>query len=1582
MAGELLNPDQMGELIDGDASETTEGGITPDNIASVISGADIKGSVRTDELATQLSLIKGQGSDIEAINLARANVSASEDLGRASEELFQQLELGLREAGKGFTELTPDAYGAAVGQLVEGQEQINNMRISPLSAELAVIERATNIPLSVAVKKRLASNLAFRNEMSKMMDDQGKLDFITDIGGMFIPLRQLSDYEDTKEAVGNHPQLRDVIDGDSIQGMISSWQQLSTERQDELRPALVESVLTATGVDYSAGLGISAFKTDKNVLNAVGILLRFLQPEGGRRAEIQTKVLAGLDLLAFGAPVALDLLRVGKSAAIGTAMANLNKLTPSTRKAMEGIMLKASQHARLKNNPIKLIGDAGDKKTAASMNIVAVKDEEVAKAYGMTQQQAYNNTMPMNATSMNPEYIRGLSAESAEIMNDFIRGQQGFVRSMTTESEMLRIGALNASDRRIVIRNFNNEMALKAEDLLLEGIMMTEQKIVPNSINSMGYSFEYTLTNTKQLFIPEGSTDGVPVVTQHTEFRSWRINEQTGNFEETVSDLASASSSSLPGQSPSAWSVTKPGEAMDFNDAIKQSIALADLEMAAKATLNINWLEANKGISGLKDLKARQRIESVEIAGDEWVNAGTQQRGKVFTVEELAAGVPTAEGTVRLTKTNEIEAYYKRRMYGDSIWAMQNFVVRRELELGGFNRSVVLFQQRLAVKPFNTLDEALASAAIRPGFNVFINKNNVTAPLNRELLEQAYDEGQVLVRSRNDWNTTGAGDLARGGEVVEYMLIERNLLRELPSQVLNYKQGYVTKINEGVEFVVKFKRPVTKAGVQGHTVDHALRAFSSKKHADQFVANQVARVLAKHPERDADDVARMFEVADGSKMAQMERMENALSGSGGLFTGTRSADDLLMGLEGVAIPRTSPSEVMGRYIDHMGAALTRNEWRIGQEQQWLNTVKNVLPDVRIQGFGGTALPNTPEGAALGRLRDQIQVANRMPSRTESMMEGMIQRYHDWALDIARGTELGIGKQNIKHALWLKHRNPISALLTANMHVMLGALSPAQLYVQASAAVVGLSLAKIGDVPGIMGQMITFGMMDNIKDATALGKVWKMLIKDGQVQTADIPMYDAWRRSGLLESVRGNADLNYMSSTGLGITQDMIRKSGFVSLYIYRMGELANRRMSFISAYKRWLADNPNKAIGDDELFEIIKESNKTMLELNGANKAWWQRGQDGTAVQRITAMAGQFQQVLAKTVELALKGEKRGGFSAAQKWRIAAGQGLMFGGAGIPILNMIMPGYFDAIGIEPDASTANLVNQGLVGLVVKEMFGADVDIANRAALFSSTLETITDIMTSKDPLWAKLLAVSSSTIQRTFEAGKGVQKVLQSQALLTTAELEPLLLHNRAGETEMEVPTMLQTASDIARILGAIPSSGRNLLKARMMHNSNRILDRRANVTIEDDFSWNDEIGVALGFRLTRETSLQMTRMGNREIEEEVQAAAQVIIRAHHEYVFLHEFKDEYAQVVKNIQQLVHESLDSPYKINRVSDIVANKIFADPKTTEERELKKFYERQADKVTSGVISDTSVGFGNVLSKQAIVQPLAVTDKDNK
>jgi hypothetical protein len=1587
MTEPILNPDTIGSVLDQDtdtlATEVGEGvgALTPENFTSILAGKESTGTFRKTDLASQVAMALGRGTDSEAIALAEAEPLPDNALAQAAENVFLELESTLLNAEKGFEEIAPEHMQSTLHQIVDAQKSINDMRSSPVSTELAVIQAATTIPLSEALREQLAFNFGVRNEIHRLLDEQGKLDFVSDIGGNFIPLRQWMDFDDVKDNIKEHADLKDAIDGESIVSMVGSWQALPVARKEALFPALTEAVLAATGVDYSFGLGIEALKTDKNVLNAAGILLRFLQPEGGERAKLETQVLSAIDIVGLGgADVISAGLRATKS---GTAIAKLNDIPIDVRKTMESIFGNAREYAAKKHNSIKLVADSGDVKEAARLNVAAVTDEKAAKTFNVPREDAFTNSLPIWQGSGRPEYIKGISPEVNKVMNGHMTKSSGFVRSMTTESELMRLGVLTAPERKLVIKNFYDEMDLKAEDLLQEGIHLTDMRVIKQ--DEFGFTFEYKLRNEAEQYIKAGETDGEVLTHTVTDTRSWRINQVTGDFEETTKDLARPSSSSIPFQSPAARSVTKPGEAQDFNDTVKRGIQATDLATSTKSQLNDRLREATTDSRGkFLSRKAYDRLSAIEIAGDEYVNKGSQVRGRVFTEQELIAGIQTSQGTIRLRNPEEIGVYYKRRAFADEMWAIQNFISRRELELQGAKFLRLKGDDVFGI-PMDTVGAAKASTKDKAGYRAWISNEDNLVDLSDEMIDAQYDKGFVLVRLKQDWNTSGAGSLAKGGEFVEYAFVPTEKLKELPLQVIHYKYGYVTKVNEGIEFVVQQVTPIKKAGQPSASKKQALRAFASKKDAEKFMASQAATLVAKNPGISMEQAKALFQIEDASLMSQFDRMDNNLSGSGGLITGHRSQDELLMGLEGVPIERMSPSEAYSRAIDVLGNGLAVNEWRLGERQRWLNTVRKMDNTIKIEGFDNTKLPNTPIGKALESEREYINTVTRMPTRQESLFEAQAQKVHDWILEGSRG--MGIKKDNIKSALWLKHADPISAILTANMHIFLGALNPAQLYVQASAAVVGLSLSKIAEVPNIIRMTAQIAAMDNIRDNAAFAKAVDLLRIDKQLSPEDVEAFHWWRRAGLYESVRNNADLHYISSTGMGITNDILRKLENFSLLVFRTGELTNRRLSFLAAFDRWRRKNPSKQMTDLILSDdVLREANLTTLELNSGNKAFFQGGAGTSAPQRILSMATQFQQVLAKTVELSLKTQKRGGFSLEQKRRIALGQLVMFGAAGVPIVNMIAPAIIDWVGAEnvPE-ETIESINQGVTGLISQQGFGADVEVASRASLLGGVAETFQDIWTSKDPMWQKMLSVTGISGQRAGQAIVDITNVLQSQSatMAKLYELEPLLLGDRRSSSDMDVPTMLSTAGDIARILATIPSSTRNILKARMMHNAHRILDRRGRVVIDASedggFNFATELAVALGLSTTtREATHYALKRSGRDFEEEAQVAAQVIVKAHYEYVYLHEMNPKYAQALHNIQQLVHESLDNDELLERTRAIVTSRIMNIGTSLEEIELRKFYKRTApERLTEAVILDAEKGINpsNIFNKRAIVQPFS-------
>ena len=1580
--GEGLDSVLDGEALDLEIQQNEEG------LAELLDGGNANGEVRRASQTGDLAAIRGGGTQPDVVAKASAEWDHDSALGLEAERLYAALEADVAEATVTAVRQTPQNSTALVNDMTQGMQDINALRAGPAAVELAVIQRAAKVPLATAAREQAAFNISARNELIRMLDEQNLMDRVLDVAGMFVPARTTLEWEDVKAGVNSDKQLSAFLTGDSIAQMITSYQSLPLERKKAIYPALAEMVFRASGID---GLATGGHKlTEQNMVLGASMLMRFLDPEGGERASHNQKVDLGLEALAFAPAVGkfiknIDVGGFAKGAktspfrptppegpvtdaGLDAISSEVGALPVDTRKAMESVLLSSGEQAVKEHNLVKVLAKAGDKKEAARMNVAAMSDDEVARAIGITSDEAVQNAMPYQTSEWMPQITEGLMPEMGKALNNFYRQASRQVTDVTTESIRTRIGATHRVDRANQIQSFQKEVDRVGEDILSDGYTLSDVKITGE--NTEAFTFEYNIT------------DNTGAQRSISGRRTWLSGRVQGDYSATAEDIMKTSVSSLPGQSPASWSVTKP-DGSDFNDTVKLAIQVEDLTVAIRNDVASLWIDANEAVTGLTGKAQRQQLNALDIEGDEYINPETQEAGKVFLPEELQA-----KG---INDPAIVEAYYKRRLVADAMHAMQNYTVRRELELTGFKRSVIIGQgedaAQLFVKPYDDVQAAKSALREKQDFNIFDPATNKVFSATDTHIDQVYDSGRMIVRSHEDWNTSG-NDLDRSAEHVEYIAVQRTDVMGLPEQVIHYKAGYVPKANEGIEFVVQRNFPVLKRGATASSKQEAMRAFASRQDAEIFRQEQIA----KHADRTGtsfEAAESLYVIADGSAMTQIDRATNSLSGSKGLFRGTRAKDELLMGLDGRPLERMQPEDVIGRWLDHVATNITKNEMRIGKEQEWLNTVRRISPNTEIRGFDGTILPNDEAGAALERLRNQLRKWNTTQSRSETLFEAAAQRTHDWVLNGKRS--LGIEANAVDSILWLKHSDPLAAAKTANMHTLLGTMNPAQVYVQASAMTVALSLAPVASIPGVLKRVANFTMMDNVRDPGALGKLFRKLAPESGYDTPQQfeEVYVAWQRSGLRESVRGNADLNYTSSTGIGMANDTLRKAGNWSLSMYRGGELINRRTSYIVAFNEWRAANPKAVIDDAAESDILRRTNLMMLELNGGNTAWFQGGAGADSAGKVASVATQFMQVMAKTVELAAKGTKRGGFTAREKGRLALGQVAMFGAAGVPIISMVGPALVDWVsdkiqddpnspeGVELRETLANTFNQGFTGLFTREVVGAEVDVANRASLGLGVFTTIEDIFTSEDPVWSRLLGVTGETGKRVLEASEQLSILGQSSNMFRAMQsAEPLLLGTRAYSEELNETDVLATLKDIGVILAGIPSTGRNALKARIMATQNEIYSRRGQVRIRRDFSLETEMMVALGFQPSAESRLRALEGRKFDNKDQMNSAVETMIRMYHRYVYAHNRDPAYGQTVVRAKQVIEESFGNPVMVEDFNSRLESRILNTQETSEDRALNEFFRTTLkDEMSAGYIMDQERAFdpSKALSNSPVIVP---------
>lgn len=1668
-----LDFDEFDNIQQGADPEQTMQGTTEDAFLDGLDALAQSTSPQTGRLANvtagQAAMIAGLGQDPAEVQRVLLGGNAAVSRKEATEAYYRTLHQDVVDyvsSELAASSIDPTGVADTAAQEVQRNAARAN---SPAAPEMAYMEQ-TAPRAAGTVQEELAFQLKAQNTLAELAESQGWMEDALDFAGMVIPFGLTKDTSDAADLLAKDPELA-AMAGPDLEAIAYNFQALDPATKELVFPRIVELVKQATKTSMFGA------ESEGNLTQAIGILQSFLSSAPG-------EVIAGNRAIDVGLS-ALDI-PLGKVAKVA---ATAGKLTTADRVVVGRVLKEATRDAVQRANPINLAKQAGDEEAAVQHAKAAMVDEDVAKAMNTTPVDAALSAMPVQTSQWFPQVTDDLAAGMAAQLDKDMQRAQGFVRSMTSERDLLNVGAMKDSDRKLAIEGFMKKMERKGEDYLTQNVQMENLKVVNE--DASGFTYEYTLRRTdipptvqasdnlvddlppdappdtpvagavvanvnitktkagstliegepsaiqqalKDAGLPPGAVNrnegrtfvslsgklyddavqalnksagvdlGMPTSTASERVKSraakaradlealtpdaarslndaqapqyqkitgtvkFTRDDVTGNYNATADALEDNLARSYV-QAPSSWS---RGDAnFDFNEAVTDSIVASDVGAAAQTFADdfLRW--TLEPISGIKGTAARKRLDAVLTYGDTYINEGTAIRGRTFTPQELADGfdIPGHKGKVRLTSPSEVTSYYRARMFADSMYQVENHAMRRRLELDGM-REVRVGKEPVLARPYQDYNSAASALREKPGYVVFKADTREVLDVDLDALARDYESGYKLVKTRSAYNTSGGGVGDDVSAHADFILVRDTDIRDLPAQVLHYKPGYVPKVNK-VEFMVKVDYNINKPGEPGARGTMALRGFNSLRDAEAFRDEQIAKALAANPDLTYDAAMSRYSIGGVDSVSGMDAIERGLNGSGGLYTGARSQNEILFGLSGSDMKRLGALEAFQRQTAHVGTLVSRNEMRVLQEQRWLNTVRDRLPSTRLTGFESTALPNNATGKALERMRQQIREWNGIPEVQETRFQAAIQYLHDWVISGSR--RLGFQAEGSWESLqYLKHNNPVTAVKAAVMHTLLGALNPAQLYTQASAALIAASrragVSLTGDVAGDLRASVLFGMMDNVRSETALGKVLDKLVSSKELHPNVAAAYRAYRKTGLYESALNNADTAKLSVDGLGVTMGMVRKLDTMSLVFYRSGELFNRRYSFIKEFAAWASKNPGKEATEADIILITKEANKDMLELNAANKAWWQGGSGTNAVRQILGMATQFMQVTAKTAELLLPGWATGrsvtsGFSEAQKMRIFGGQMFLFGAAGIPLGNSALNGALNILGQQDmDSQTALAVNQGFIGFAVNGMLGNldnpenQVDISQRVALGNQMNEFVKGVMTADDPLiYAALGPAGGSVGSRFMDALR---------------EMRIFYLGSKADSWELTG----EDINGVIHILGSVTSTGNNLSKAWMMHNFHKILDRRRNTVDERDYDFGTEMAVAFGFRPSIETTTRMIQAAVRKNDELVEELVNVRVRLMHRAIFEERMDPAKVDAIDKAIQGLDEMIDNPEMRLRVQDEVSRRLFDSPKSAYDKAVSDWFKQTAvDKLSTDARIDINLGMG--VAEQAVTRPFS-------
>ncbi len=1144
--------------------------------------------------------------------------------------------------------------------------------------------------------------------------------------------------------------------------------------------------------------------------------------------------------------------------------------------------------AKLKRqlNAAKLLNETLDTARAADVVAGSLVDDTIRGHANLDPEAAYGIAAGMN-TGLDPAYTAGLAGPVAARIQSFHEAAAKSAELIAGEKLILKEGLMQKQERA-------NREALEVTRLSEQGV--ENIRITDRTSNTTVFQYEEVVPvlGGDDTLMPSTI---LPTTERVTRTRALQLQlDDIGNYEQSsVSILSSWLGSKNV--------IAKGNLLEEVQSAIRMDTAQAKV-YTQLVELHREALKSVLGPGGLKGLNPASRKKLAEL--DHVLRYGDEVQ-RTFTPLELRAGVDGVK-----LNDSQIEAYFKTRSLVDSLFWLRNAEERKAKTIKGMKEVRLDENTKSLARPLESPEAASqALRASRPDIVWDIERQyfRPIAELGARDLDEAYSVGRVLVRFDQPQLIPGTP------EKVTYALVGRGDIHEMPQQILHYRPGYIPKINlDALYFAKVFEKTRIDgkdipAGAPG-AITRTVRMFDNKKDADAWVA--------KYQEENPGVVIRAVE----DRQLELERrgsiVDGPSSGGFGLYTGPRSSEMIPFGLEGKEPERLGAFEAISRNISNVSRYVTKNEWRMGVEKRILNTANHLIPGGNYRSYAELerVSDQTQAGKFIHQMRGMLDEWMGVPAKEEQLFEAAMQTVYEGLV----GSKLP-GIEHVRGSVgYLRHKDPIRAARAATFNMLLGTMSVAQVFVQASGASVAASMniMRPAELARVFAQKDILGLLDNMPAAQRatehVAKAFGMPAEEVQA------FYAGWRKTGLLEGVLTTADHGALMA-GRGVTVDMLARAAEVGRIPYNIGELFNRRFSFTTAWREFQQKHGRLATSDADLKEVLTRTNNLTLSLHKANQAYWQKGALG--------LATMFLQIATKTAESLLG--VNGSFTRAERAKLFFAQALLWGAAGVPLGGMAVNMFAGMSGMKqedienmhPEAVKA--INEGFIGWLTMAMFDVDIDVAPRMSLIRS-IHDYTDKFLFEDQNIATFFMGAFGSVADNFMAG-------------VTKTLSPL----SAGLAGVRDIDPLQGLNDIAKAA----ASWNNVSKALFMQRFDRLVDRSGRALIYGPFDTGDIVAQAIGFQhadAARFYSLQDINHAKVQLRRDVVNSVVELMWDYSHKNATDTLTQEDIERTERMMAMYYQSLDTPYEMKLAREEVQRRLTegTDRYSTEWRKYRRLF----------------------------------------
>lgn len=744
-----------------------------------------------------------------------------------------------------------------------------------------------------------------------------------------------------------------------------------------------------------------------------------------------------------------------------------------------------------------------------------------------------------------------------------------------------------------------------------------------------------------------------------------------------------------------------------------------DLSAATLAeALREGLREAYRGVGPI----GRRNVDAILMQGDtDMVDA--------YSVADLAQGIVTKKGLIRLKTVGEVRAYYGMRQIYRELHAIEGGRIKRDLELNGY-RSVRFPDGEIGYA------HAIRGSTDYAGTTYYdLAKGSIVTTSRREL-QQKFNEGYriyALKIYRKEQDAT-----------VSHILAKQSDLGDIPDNPLGYRKGYVPKVIDNVRFIGEIEEDIVVNGIK-----------SSNRKVVQFFDNFTDMEIWKAGVRKKGQIP-IATPADQYLKVGTNRTDLEARIFGGLYDSRRTDEVIGWNGSGTEGERVGAYEALEAYANHVASAVPTHIFKQKIATKFLNTIKawekrnlpegaHVLSDPHDWSSEITNAVTGRQRAYFKAFQDWVMDQMRIPSTESRLWNNTTSRIAEWLAPTSRVT-VGDNVRDLisRGTLSLGQRDVTGVMRSMAFHATLGWFNPVQLFVQAMGAA-NLAAAHPFQFMKLFGEYAVLRATLLSKNTSALNKTLEAAKAAGYgiKRQETLTKLIAFRKTGLWQQTKSTADAAALMTGGDGLAMSSFKMVADKGLVFYREGERLNRAVSWL-----WAADEFYKGrklpsvIPDADIDAITKLSQKFSMNLDRSNRAMWQKG--------FASIPTQFMQVTAKFMEKMWYNVNRTetGWTAFEKLKISTNYAMMFGAAGVPFGTWGLSNLSDwATSKEPGGlgiESADMIRQlqdGFVGFFFNYALDADVEIASRVSLVDGFTQLIGDILDNQADIPAAALGV-------------------------------------------------------------------------------------------------------------------------------------------------------------------------------------------------------------------------------------------------